>query len=127
MGRHYYRIPAHKLVERHNPDESVDAKNRATSAKQLRDLEHAQKEVLYLSSDMKTITTWTGDLAGRVTRLTRNRGGFGGRAGGFYNVRMVDIYGHHWAGTSPGGGMYARLRRVKGPSRKSAWDQIVGR
>lgn len=114
MGRHYYRIPAHKLLNRRNPGESLDERNRATSAKQLRELEHARKEVLYLSSDMKTLTTWTGEHAGNVVRLTRNRGGFGGASGGFYNLRMVDIYGHLWAGTSPGGGMYARIRRIKG-------------
>ena len=114
MARHYYRIPAHKLAHRRNPEDSVDERNKATSARQLRELEHARKEVLYLSQDMKTLTTWTGEHAARVVRLTRNTGGFGGRSGGFYNLRAVDIYGHLWAGTSPGGSMYAKIRRIKG-------------
>lgn len=61
---------------------------------------------LYLSADNRTVTTWTGGVLGRVTRVTRNeRQTF---------VRVVDVDGNRWAGIGPAeSGTYVNLRRVK--------------
>jgi hypothetical protein len=90
---------------------STDEKNRRTSARQLRRLKTAREDVLYLSSDGRLITTWIGEVAGYVTHLRKRPSPIGG---GFYNLRFRSVHGHSWSGTSPGPGMYARVRRMKG-------------
>lgn len=61
----------------------------------------------YLSSDDRNVTTWTGGVLARVTRVTRNaRQTF---------VRAMDAEGHMWAGIGPAEhGTYVTLRRIKG-------------
>lgn len=58
-----------------------------------------------------TITTWSGGLLARVTYFSRGRHNFGGF---LYRFRAIDVHGGRWYGTSPGPGMYARMRRAKG-------------
>lgn len=57
------------------------------------------------------LTTWTGGTLARVTSLTRGNHNIGGF---LYRFRAVDVHGGRWYGTSPGPGMYARMRRAKG-------------
>lgn len=90
---------------------TTDERNLRTSARQLRRLRTAKRDVLYLSGDGKLITTWIGEVAGRVTYLNKRSSPIGSF---FYNLRFTDIYGNTWSGTSPGPGMYAVVRRVKG-------------
>ena len=66
----------------------------------------------YLSSDEKTVTTWTGGILMPVTRkVTRYGVGFGSQR--VFFRAMDPRTGTKWHGTSPGGGMVARLRRSK--------------
>lgn len=66
----------------------------------------------YLSADGKTVITWTGGKLATVTRLkSATLSGFGSTYRRYY-IRAVDVHGaHQWTGTSPGPGMYCRLRR----------------
>jgi len=93
---------------------AVDARNRATSQRQLRELATRRTDVLYLSGDKRTLTTWIGEHAADILSLTASRRyGFGGFQHTLYYFRARDIYGHLWTGTSPGPNMYARVRRIK--------------
>lgn len=56
------------------------------------------------------LTTWTGGILANVTTLTRGNHNIGGF---LYRFRAVDVHGQKWYGTSPGPGMYARMRRAK--------------
>lgn len=61
----------------------------------------------YLSTDGRNVTSWTGGVLARVTRITRNRRQT--------FVRAVDVDGHQWSGIGPSeSGTYVTLRRVKG-------------
>lgn len=102
---------------------SVDERNRRASQRQLAALRTAKRDVLYLSGDGKLVTTWTGDVAGRVTHLLKRSSPIGRY---FYNLRFTDIYGNHWTGTSPGPNMYVRARRMgfKANPRQSLRDFI---
>lgn len=75
-------------------------------------LRTARTATAYLASDKATLTTWTGGRLATVTQLTRGRHNIGGH---LYRFRATDGYGALWYGTSPGPGMYARLRRCKTP------------
>jgi hypothetical protein len=88
----------------------VDDRNKATSAKQIKGLKTATRDTLYLSADGKTLTTWTGEHAAKITYLNK-RSSPVGRS--FYNLRAIDIYGNPWSGTSPGHSMYANVKRTK--------------
>lgn len=60
------------------------------------------------------ITTWTGGMLMRVVGENVSRVRYtpsGGRYQLTY-VNAVDVHGQRWHGTSPGRGMYARLRRT---------------
>jgi hypothetical protein len=69
----------------------------------------------YLSSDGKTLTTWTGGKLMTVTSHKTARVGFRGIDGKSpvrHYLQAHDVHGAHcWIGTSPGPGMYARMRR----------------
>ena len=64
----------------------------------------------YLDGDGRAIVTWPGGLLARVTSSRVSRHGF---CGELVHFRAVAIDGARWYGTSPGPGMYARLRRAK--------------
>jgi hypothetical protein len=70
------------------------------------DMRTARRFTAYLSSDGRNVTTWTGGVLARVTRMTRNdRQTF---------IRARDSYGQSWAGIGPAeSGTYVSLRRVK--------------
>ncbi len=70
----------------------------------------ADKYCAYLSGDGKSITTWPGGLLARVTWSHKVRHGFCGQLTRFDAVASD---GSKWYGTSPGNGMYCRLRRRK--------------
>lgn len=57
-----------------------------------------------------TLTDWPGGTLARVTYLTRGRHNIGGY---LYRFTAIDVHGQHWYGTSPGPGMYARMRKAK--------------
>lgn len=71
----------------------------------------------YLSSDGRTVTTWTGGALGRVTRwnpcrLTRVSYTHGRE---YRSIHVVDVHGAHWYGrTSPG--IYVTLRPCTAPT-----------
>lgn len=68
----------------------------------------------YLSSDGRQLTTWSGGRLADVTRLSKSRHfGFYGVSYDVVHFRAVDVHGARWYGTSPGRGMYARMRRAK--------------
>lgn len=67
---------------------------------------------VYLASDGRTATDWAGGFLGRVTYLRKGRHNIGGY---LYRIRVTDWAGGQWYGTSPGPGMYARLRRRTRP------------
>lgn len=64
----------------------------------------------YLSSDGSAITTWLGGHLACVTRADVRRVGFGGSR---VYWRAVAPDGSRWYGTSPGRGMFARMRRAR--------------
>ena len=64
----------------------------------------------YLSGDGQSVTTWTGGLLMRVTGAWTRPVGFGRRPSRTY-LRARDVHGAEWYGTSPGRGMYARMKR----------------
>lgn len=95
----------------------VDARNRATSAKEVRNfLAHDFKRYdAYLSRGGARITTWMGDELMRVTHKTvSRRRGFYGVPYTMVYVQAIDALGRRWSGRGPGESMYMRLRRVKG-------------
>lgn len=60
-----------------------------------------------------TLQTWTGGVLARVTaHWQTSAGGFACRTM-IVRFRAIDVHGGRWYGTSPGPGMYARMRRVK--------------
>lgn len=68
----------------------------------------------YLSDDGSRLTDWPGATLATVisTRTARYRG-FGGMPFTRVYFSAVDVHGQRWHGTSPGRGMYARMRKVK--------------
>lgn len=63
------------------------------------------------------LTTWTGGhlaTVGTLVRRDHNIGGF------LYYINAIDAHGQQWHGTSPGPGMYARMRKNKVQTRKYA-------
>lgn len=70
----------------------------------------ADKFTAYLSENGEAITTWPGQALARVTYLNQGRHNIGGS---LYRFNAIDHDGARWYGTSPGKGMYARLRRAK--------------
>lgn len=76
-------------------------------------LRTARTAMAYLASDKATLTTWTGGRLATVTQITRQP--VTTSVDTLYRFRATDCHGAHWCGTSPGPGMYARLRRCKTP------------
>jgi hypothetical protein len=64
----------------------------------------------YLAGDGKTITTWPGGELAKVTALWESGNNFAGK---IMRFRATAPDSSRWYGTSPGKGMYARLRRNK--------------
>ena len=73
------------------------------------DMATADRFFAYLSSDGRTVTTWTGAALADVTSERERRVGFGGCR---VYVRATDRTGRKWYGNGPGRGMYVRLRRL---------------
>ncbi len=67
--------------------------------------------VCYLSSDGKTLTTWTGDELARVTRETSSRTGW--QRSSMTHIRAVAPDGSQWHGKGAGRGMCLKIHRVK--------------
>lgn len=68
----------------------------------------------YLASDGQSITTWSGGKLARVTgNLPRKVGFRGVMSDRRHYLRAIDDTGKRWHGTSPGPGMYARMRPSK--------------
>lgn len=65
----------------------------------------------YLSGDGTAITTWSGGKLADVVCKNTRRVGFHRSTRVYFNA--VDTAGKRWHGTSPGPGMYARLRASK--------------
>ena len=61
----------------------------------------------YLSSDSRTVSTWTGAPLARVTSFHRTRAGFGGRR---IYWRARDVLGREWYGSAGFAGEYTRAR-----------------
>lgn len=78
--------------------------------RELAELRTAQTYTAYLSGDGTQLQGWPGWTLARVTYLHEGRHNIGGK---LYRFRAVDVHGGRWYGTTPGKGMYARMRRVK--------------
>lgn len=65
--------------------------------------------VAYISTDSKSVTTWTGGFLGRITwsNSTANPRGIYSRETVAINV--IDAHGKKWHGRGPGSGMCVRL------------------
>lgn len=74
----------------------------------------AERFSAYVSSDGKSLTTWTGGKLARVVGISRHRGGFGGE---YFSIQAVAPNGARWYGRGGGPGMFANLRRSKAASR----------
>jgi hypothetical protein len=75
-------------------------------------MRRTDRTFLYLSGDCRSVTTWTGGKVGDVVSHRTARVGFGHTERHY--VRVVDLDGKRWYGTSPGGNMYCLLRASKG-------------
>ncbi len=56
------------------------------------------------------LTTWSGGHLATITYLHEGRHNIGGT---LWRFRATDVHGGKWYGTSPGPGMYARMRKRK--------------
>lgn len=65
----------------------------------------------YLSSDGRTVTTWTGATLAQVTSNTDADNGWHGST--ITHIRAVDSTGAHWFGKGGGEGMCLTMRRNK--------------
>jgi len=71
----------------------------------------------YMSSNGKTLTTWTGGHLGHITQTSDMNNSMvrrGYTSDKLLHFRATDLHGGTWHGTSPGPGMYARMHRTKG-------------
>jgi hypothetical protein len=73
-----------------------------------RHIANSAKCMGYLDLKSRRVTTWTGHELGKVTGHTSHWHNMAGTLH-YISVEMFD--GSHWYGTSPGDGMYCRLRR----------------
>jgi hypothetical protein len=76
----------------------------------LEDAERLEAFTLYLSGDGRTLTTWTGGPIARVTGSSETAAGFCGRRIYF---RARTRTGRKLHGSTPGRGMFARVRAAK--------------
>ena len=96
---------------------TMEERNAATSAAQVRAFRSREvsADVCYLASDGRTVTTWTGDVLGTVTRIKTACVGFrdvSGRRPIRYFVTFSGIDGRTWRAIGPGPSMYLRARVV---------------
>lgn len=80
------------------------------------DMYDADQFLAYLSSDGRTLTTWTGGHLADVTWTSAKNYGHT-PTGGYYErwyLHATDLWGGRWTGQTPGRGMYVRLRRRAG-------------
>ena len=66
----------------------------------------------YVSGDGKHITSWSGGTLGTVTSM-KSRSNIFMRGDKLYSIRVRDIHGQEWYGTTLGPHMYARLHKSK--------------
>jgi hypothetical protein len=96
---------------------TADGKKHCYACCEARDKDTLKAETsffAYLSSDKKQITGWPGWMLMRVTSTHKRLLGFSRDSQNYcYHIRATDVHGHKWYGTSPGPGMYARMRKVK--------------
>jgi len=78
--------------------------------RQRRELEASRQFCAYLSSDGRTVTTWTGGTLARVTAETPCRHNM---AGTMYAIHGVPPEGTEFHGRGLGRGMLLRLRRCR--------------
>lgn len=79
--------------------------------RQIAQLTERAPMLVYMSSDERTLTTWTGGKLATITRVRKARNNFGGTLR--YYFRATDVHGAAWHGTSPGPNMFARMRPSK--------------
>jgi hypothetical protein len=72
------------------------------------DLATADRYTAYLGGDGTSLTTWTEAKLATVTRLYTVRNNFAGKLYRFWAIAPGGVW---WYGTTPGKGMYARMRR----------------
>lgn len=85
---------------------------------QKQELKTADRFVAYLTPATKgrfsatgyVLTTWSGGVLACIEYLSKGRHNIGST---LYRFRAVDVHGQRWYGTSPGPGMYARMRKAK--------------
>lgn len=68
--------------------------------------------VAYVSTDGRTLTTWSGGKLARVTGHTETRTGFHGST--VHRYWAKDDSGGTWYGSNGGTGMVIQIRRIKG-------------
>jgi len=69
------------------------------------------KLLAYLNSDGTALQTWSGGILARVTSNVAHKVGFHGSTRHY--LTAIDPTGKKWHGTSPGTGMYAKMRASK--------------
>ena len=84
-------------------------------AQEAGDLLTHDKICQYLSCDGKRVTGFLGNELMRVTYLHKASHNLGCRY--LWRLNAVDVHGQAWWGTSPGPGVYCRLRKGKGKRR----------
>ncbi len=73
-------------------------------------LKLSDKYLAYLSGNGLLIITWPGGKLGDVTYLRESWHNIGGK---LLHLRMTDVHGQKWFGTSPSKGSYCKLRKIK--------------
>lgn len=96
------------------------------NAAEIKDLQTSDRFMGYLTALPGTppsysLNTWLGAKLATVTHFSMSRRRYGfGTPYTLYYFRATDVHGGKWYGTSPGPGMYARMRRAKGGKRGSS-------
>lgn len=81
---------------------------------ELLDLAADDKLFCYVSDLGTQVRDFTGKLVlGRITQKRIYKRNLSWLSNEFWYVRVTDIWGCEWYGTSPGRGMYCKLRRAK--------------
>lgn len=102
-------------------DDSIICYDCATK-EAIEDLKIETRLTAYVSGDNKHITTWSGgrlmDVTGMCARRAPFSKGFRTPSGErYYTIYATDVHGAKWIGTGTGGGMYCRMRKLKGESK----------
>lgn len=80
-------------------------------SQQAAEMTTADQMLLYLSSDGRSVTTWSGGVLARVTEHSATRTGWYGPD--IHLIRATDANGARWYGRNGGNGMCIMLRRAK--------------